>query len=218
MRACHSRKKEAGLTLFEVGVVVAILVVVAAVFLPALAVSKTKRSGINCVNNLKQIGLSYRIWEGDNGDISPMGIPVANGGAMEMVQTGDVLQVFMVMSNELSTPKILICPEDTNRVFATNFPGLSRSNISYFVVVDVTNDVNPQMILSGDCNLTVGKKPVGAGLLSLSTNDAVAWQPPRHGMDGNIGMADGSVQAASPANLHQIFIETGLATNRLAIP
>ena len=148
------------MTLVEVVLVVVVVLFLLAMFLPALAAAKKKSSKINCTNCLKQNGLAFRIWAGDNGDIFPMGIFVANGGAKESVQAGNVVPVFQVMSNELSTPRVLVCPADENTFCATNFESLVNSNISYFASVDVTNDVNPNLIVSGDCNFTIGKKPV----------------------------------------------------------
>ncbi|HAO77695.1 MAG TPA: hypothetical protein DCQ92_01730 [Verrucomicrobia subdivision 3 bacterium] len=218
MKPRLSQKRNAAMTLFEVGVVVAAVVVLAAAFLPMLATSRKKVSKLGCTNCLKQIGLAYRIWEGDNGDIYPMGVSVTSGGSMEMVQTGNVVQTFQVMSNELSTPKVLICPNDTNRSYASSFAGLANSNISYFIGVDVTNDANPQMIISGDCNFRIGGVPVKPGLQAFWTNDPVAWTATRHVSSGNIGLADGSVQSATSKSLQNYFQQTGLATNRLAIP
>src|SRR5882724_8113127 len=102
-------------TLIELLIVVAIIAVLAAIILPSMA-----RQGcvpgqrINCVNNLKQIGLAFRTWALDNNDKYPMQVSVTNGGAMEIVSTGTVFTVFQVMSNELSTPKILFCPEESD--------------------------------------------------------------------------------------------------------
>jgi len=82
---------------------------------------------------------------------------------MELVATGNVAACFQVMSNELSTPKILLCPEDTRRTYATNFStGFSGANISYFLNPDAV-ETYPQMILDGDDNLLVDGKPVSAG-------------------------------------------------------
>jgi competence protein ComGC len=219
-----SANHEAAMTLLELGVVIAILIILAALLLPALASFKRKSSRVYCENNLKQIGLAYRIWEGDNNDSFPMGISVANGGSMEMVVTGEVVQTFQLMSNELSTPKILICdgdqdnPGDTSRTFSTNFSSLSISNISYFVPVGVTNESNPHAVLSGDCNFQIGGKPAAAGLLSLWKNDPVSWQPPRHGVKGYLGFTDLSIQWTSASDLRRDLVQTGMATNRLAIP
>ncbi len=96
--------------------------------LPALARAKQKAQRINCVNNLKQDGLAFRLWEGDNGDKYPMAVSTNKNGTMEY--GGDVFHHFQVMSNELSTPKILACPAD-NRTAAATFAGLKNQNVSY---------------------------------------------------------------------------------------
>ena len=209
------------MTLFEVGVVIAVLMVLALIILPTIrdphGISKAPR--IVCVNNLRQICLAYRIWEGDNGDKYPMGVSVTNGGSMELVATGNVVQSFLVMTNELSTPKILFCPADTTRTMANSFASpVGNSNISYFVGVDVTNDINPQMILSGDDNFEIRGVPVKSGLLELPTNAPVVWTAARHKLAGNIGLADGSVQEVTQYGLQQAFQQTGLATNHFALP
>jgi prepilin-type processing-associated H-X9-DG protein len=221
MKPRLSQNRSAAMTLFEVGVVIAVVMILAVLFLPRLLAPKRHGSYINCINNLKQAGLAFRIWEGDNGDKYPMGISVTLGGAREMVATGNVTQVFQVMSNELSTPKILLCPEDMTRRWATNFAGLSNSNISYFVGVDVTNELNPNLIVAGDGNFELKGFPVKPGLRSFWTNDPVAWTRDRHGGPkyfGNLAFADGSVQQVYSSSLHHFFEQTGLATNRFALP
>jgi type II secretory pathway pseudopilin PulG len=216
-------RSEAALTLFEVGVVLALLVILAAVFLPVLAAAKRKTAKILCANTLKQIGLSYRIWEGDNNDKYPMAISVTNGGTRELTQAGNAVASYQVMSNELSTPKILICPGepgypgDTNRIYTTNFATLANSNVSYFVGVDA-DEANPRMILSGDSDLLVGARPVKAGLALLRAGDSVDWQSLWHGPHrGYLGMADGSVEMVTSTDLPKYLIP-GPSTNRLAIP
>ncbi len=214
-----SRQYETGMTLFEVGVVIAIMVILAALLLPAIIPGRQKPAyGIYCINNLKQVGLAYRIWEGDNSDVYPIGISLTNGGSMEMAQTGNVMQTFQVMSNELSTPVILICPEDKARIRAANFTELANSNISYFVGVDATNEANPRAFLSGDCNFEINGNSVKPGLLSYGAGTSISWDRTRHKSSGNLGFADGSVQSASTAELRNHLKQTGLATNRFAIP
>jgi hypothetical protein len=206
------------MALFEVGVVLAIVLLLAAVLLPALSRAERKTSRIGCINNLMQVDIAYRVWEGDNGDIFPMGISVATGGSREMAQTGNVVLNFQVMSNELGTPKILCCPNDTNRTPSLDFPSLANSNVSYFVAVDTTNALNPRALLSGDSNFEIKGVPMKSGLLSVWTNDPVTWSAARHVHDGNLGLADGSAQAVTSAQLPNIFEDTGVETNRLAIP
>ena len=217
MKPRASNQTNHALTLVEVLVVIAILAVVAALLLPALAAAKRKHSRIGCLNNLKEIGLACRVWEGDNGDKYPMFVSVTNGGAMELVVTGNVLVNFLVMSNELSTPRILHCPEDTEHNETNSFAMLASSNISYFINIDAA-EAYPQMLLSGDDNFEIGGVPVKSGLLELLTNTPISWTAARHKFVGNIAMADGSVQQVTQSGLRQTVQYAGVATNRLAIP
>jgi prepilin-type N-terminal cleavage/methylation domain-containing protein/prepilin-type processing-associated H-X9-DG protein len=216
MKPRFSNQRNHALTLVEVLVVVAILVVIAAIFLPVLAATNRKSSRLGCVNCLKEIGLAYRVWEGDNGDKYPMGISVTNGGSMEMVATGNVVQIFLVMSNELSTPRILHCPEDMAHIETNSFAGLTSSNISYFVGVDA-RETDPQAFLSGDDHFEIGGVPVKSGVLEISSNTPISWAAARHKFAGNILLADGSVQTINNATLTNWTYQTDLATNRLAI-
>jgi hypothetical protein len=166
--------------------------------LPALAAAKRKAQKISCTNNLKQVGLSIRIWSGDNGDRYPMQVTWTSGGANEYVGHNGAAakvfnpgMVFMVMSNELSTPKIVYCPSDNyhNSGAATNFtwgallgqgsPNVGTeasaitagqlSKISYFVCGDSVES-DPQACLAGDMN--IGSTGGGTG---TAANGAAGW-------------------------------------------
>jgi prepilin-type processing-associated H-X9-DG protein len=202
------------LTLVEVLVVVLVLGVLATMILPRLAGSR-RSSRIGCVSNLKQIGLAFRIWSGDNSDKYPFHISVTNGGTMGLNNGKNAWLNFLVMSNELSTPKILVCPKDLeHQPPVTNFSWQLVGHVSYLIGVDA-NEADPQAILSGDDNFEINGVSVKSGLLELSSNTPIAWTTARHNHAGNLGFADGSVQQATSLFLRQAV---GLATNRLAIP
>ena len=219
MKPRLSNQKNHAWTLIELLVVIAVLAIMFALidFGPPPS-AKRKAQRIQCVNNLKQIGLSYRIWAGDHDDKYPMEISVTNGGTMGLADDRNAWINFSVMSNELNTPRLLICPADTDRIAATNFTtDFNNSKISYFVGLDADQN-NPQMLLSGDDNFSIGGVPVKSDLLELSTNAPISWTAARHKFVGNIGLADGSVQMVSNSGLTNLLHQTGLATNRLAIP
>ena len=236
MKPRVAHQKTTAMTLMDVLVVMVVIFVVAfllAIFLPALAQYHDEREHINCVNNLKMVGLSYRIWAGDNNDKFPMQVSVTNGGTMELTADGrNAWLNFIVMSNELSTPKILVCPQDKeHQPPATSFSSQLAGHVSYFVGLD-TGTNRPQMFLSGDDNFAIGGVPVKSGLLEFSTNAVITWTsgrhensekthfwtPTRHHVYGNIGLADGSVETVNNSGLRNLLHQTGVATNRLAIP
>lgn len=198
--------------------IVIVIGVFAALLLPALYRAKARSKRIWCVNYLSQIGLSTRVWEGDHKDLYPMQVAGTNGGTMDFITGPNAFRHFQVMSNELSTPYILICPaeSDLNRFRATNFAQLSNSNISYFVGLDA-NETNPQLILAGDRNLTNGTLTKN-GILELTTNAPAGWTAELHREVGNVALADGSVQQVRVMGLRTMIENTGIATNRLQMP
>jgi hypothetical protein len=83
---------------------------------------------IQCVNNLKQIGLAARIWAIDNNDVLPPG--------------------WQAMNNELSTPKILVCPADKGRTAAANWTSFSAGNLSYEYLNPGGSETDPSVVLA----------------------------------------------------------------------
>ncbi len=211
-----SLQKNRAFAFIELMVVIAIVALLAALLLPALAKAKQKAQRINCVNNLKQVGLAFRLWSGDNGDMYPPTVSTTKGGSKEYVPGGNTFRHFLCMSNELSTPKILACPSD-DRQPASSFARLKNENISYFVGVDA-NEMRPQMFLSGDRNLLLNGEAINTGLVIIKASDAVGWTGEIHHSAGNLGLADGSVQQLTDNGLQQLNKHAGTNVYRLAIP
>jgi prepilin-type N-terminal cleavage/methylation domain-containing protein len=155
-------KSSKAFTLIELLVVIAIIAILAALLLPALAKAKRTAQRGSCVNNLKQITLAFKIWEGDHGEKYPTAVSTADNGAFENIGSANaqscsagygITNVFVAMADVLKNPAILLCPSDFTRTATTNFASLVlNSNLSYFVCGDA-DDKYPKMILTGDRNI-----------------------------------------------------------------
>jgi len=216
LRILQSRQSNDAFTLLELFIAMAAIFLIGVLLIPRSHGNKVAAERINCVNNLKQVGLAYNAWANDHSQNYPMQIPVTNGGTLEWIGAGSVFPQFLVLSNELSTPKILFCPADRKRAPAKTFASFNDSQLSYFVGVDAAPAL-PQAFLAGDRNLTNDSKPMGS-LLELTTNRPSRWTDEVHVRQGNVGLADGSVQQFSRARLQEAIGCTGLVTNRLALP
>jgi len=93
----------------------------------ALTKAKERAESIACINNLKQLGLSVKVWAIDNQDISPPNI--------------------LDMTNEMSTPKILACPADHGREAAKGWAAYTSANCSYEYLAPSAPDTEPMRVL-----------------------------------------------------------------------
>jgi len=140
--------------------VMAIIGILAALLLPGLAQGKARAQRVQCISQLRQLGLGFQIFAHDHNNRFPMQVPIENGGSLEFVKNGYQLTGefyftfyhFKTLASELVTPRILVCPAD-KRAPAINFDFLHNDNLSYFVAVN-SDPAQPLSILSGDRNVT----------------------------------------------------------------
>ena len=145
-----------------------------------------------------------------------MAVSTNSGGSLEFVGNGEVYRHFLVISNEVNSSRVLACTSDPGRQRTSSFVIFNNNNLSYFVGPDAF-ETAPQMILSGDRNLSTNERLM-SGLLTLTNNSQVKWTKDLHVHAGNLGLADGSAQQVSDSGLlRQINSSTNLP-ERVAIP
>lgn len=210
------RGGEGALSMVELLAITAVVILLVVIFLPAVAGCDGHRKAprIKCINNLKNVGLAFRIFATDNNDLFPAALMVSNGVDITSI---DIPSVYKSLSNELSTPKLLHCSADKQRRAAENFTDFTSDDVSYFLNLSA-DETRPGTFLAGDRNLELNGKPVPPGLLILSRNTALGFTKEIHNRQGNIVMGDGSVQQMSSSRLAAAIPQQENATNVFVIP
>jgi len=204
--------------LLEVLVLAAVVVVLAFVLVPKTIHRRKPSVGTRCVNNLKNIGLAFRIFGTDNSGAFPRSVSTNEGGSLEWLANGEIWRQWAVLSNELSTPKLLACPEDLERPAALNWAAFDEQRLSYFLNVAALSEPG-DLVLSGDRNLVLDGTPTARGRVRVSATNQVSWGPKIHHHSGNLLLADGSVHQSSSAGVNVAFQKSAAAgTNDLLIP
>src|SRR5258706_14778565 len=88
MKLLDSNRKRRALTLIDVLIVIATVALAAAVLLVGGLIRQPVRGPrINCVNNLRQVGIAFRMWANDHGEQFPRNVAQSNGGTMEFAMS-----------------------------------------------------------------------------------------------------------------------------------
>ncbi|MDB6031198.1 MAG: hypothetical protein JWM16_1536 [Verrucomicrobiales bacterium] len=138
-----------GKGLAKAGIIVS-SVALAAVFVGGVllpAIFKNRGPKAECITNLKQISLAARMYSMDHNNVFPMD--------------------YLSMSNELVTPKVLVCSSDSRKSRASGWSELGPRNISY------------EFLVPGKKEADIAQSP--------------AFRCPVH---GHVVLGDGSIQPA----------------------
>ncbi len=227
----HWRRGSPGFTRLEALVVLVLIALLLplGLSLSGLGINRGRRSeNFRCVNNLKQLGLSFRLFHEEGPTDAPL-LPELRSGS-------EYYAALLARSNVLATPRILVCPSDrATRAEAANWAefgsvGIRNRGISYLAVPEAREN-EPGAILFADRSLETqppltvfSYRSPAAVLGGLGTNleaiaKGAAWTPDAmHRSKGQAAMADGSVQYLDNARLVSALQGVARAGHRVVQP
>jgi hypothetical protein len=82
---------------------------------------------IQCINNMKQLGLAARVWANDNYETNP--------------------PTLLSMTNEMAAPQLLVCPADSGRRPASDWASFTAANCSYEYLAASAPQTEPARVM-----------------------------------------------------------------------
>jgi hypothetical protein len=213
-------------TRVELLATVVALVLLGALAAPLLGGTRAAGKEISCFNNLRQIGRGVNTWGAEHEGRPPWLTFQSEGGSRPNtgVGAGNAWFQYLVLSNQLGTPRILACPADTTVRGANSWGEFASASFrgnaaSYSIGLHATPD-DPRALVAADYNLRVSGVGTSCGPAAINNvaflqivglpDPNIGWTNGLHYPFGHLLKNDGSVELTTSRRLAASLAEEGL--------
>jgi hypothetical protein len=240
IRRTDPPRRNRGFNRTELLVALAVAIVLLVLLAPALMRHRIEALRFQCVSNLKQIVVVEFTWRHDREKESyHWGTPSAEGGTLDHPQAHHAWFQWSLISNNLGSPKVLVCPADRSARVASDWtmsptggflnPTFQDAALSYFIntSADLDHGLIPMNIehaalavVAGDRTVRVDgpsqacSRHTNLSYVCVSPLRLCRWVPPLHGPRGVVAMADGSVFSTDHVGLNHFLTNASYAKDR----
>lgn len=215
----------AGFTRIDLAAATVAVALLCSLAVPLLGTTRSDSERAGCMNNLRRIGTAVRLWAGNHEDRVPWLTPLAEGGSLlPSPKALNAYEEWATLTNELVTPRRLVCPADVDakiadewfgpKGFLTN-PNYGPNALSYLVGLHALPD-RPRALISADLNVSGSTWPAACGVVGANNARAlrltpvdpnISWTSRVHAQIGHLLLNDGSVLLTDSSSLRTTLAE-----------